>query len=101
MAACPTATTGRSDWVMAAMPFLSGFESLATEAIALTLEWEGRAPAWLAGGLIRPGPALFEVGGKRCRHWFDGLAMLYRFALSPHGVVYTNRFLRTESFAAA
>lgn len=84
-----------------AAPFLAGFRSLLSETTGTWVNWDGEAPSWLSGDLLRTGPALFEVGGRPYRHWFDGLAMLYRFALAPDGVAYTNRFLRSESFAAA
>ena len=46
------------------------------------LEWQGTPPAWLSGVLLRTGPAKFEVGNTAYRHWFDGLAMLHRFAFA-------------------
>ncbi len=81
--------------------YLAGFTTLKSEEQDLWLAWEGDVPPWLTGHLLRTGPALFEVGDRQYSHWFDGLAMLYRFALTPHGVWYTNRFLRSESFAGA
>ncbi|WP_284700061.1 carotenoid oxygenase family protein [Coxiella burnetii] len=30
--------------------------------------------------MIRNGPAKFEAGNKKLRHWFDGFAMLHQFA---------------------
>ena len=35
------------------------------------------------------------------RHWFDGLAMLHRFAFADGRVTYANRFLRSRAFQAA
>jgi carotenoid cleavage dioxygenase-like enzyme len=61
----------------------------------------GEMPAWLAGSLIRNGPGTFQVGQRRYRHWFDGLAMLHRFSFSEGRVSYANRFLETRAFAAA
>ncbi|MFQ6275025.1 carotenoid oxygenase family protein [Coxiella burnetii] len=29
---------------------------------------------------MRNGPAKFEAGNKKLRHWFDGFAMLHQFA---------------------
>jgi len=59
---------------------------------------EGSIPEWLSGALIRNGPGRFEVGGERLSHWFDGLAMLRRYAFADGEVRYTNRFLRTEAY---
>ncbi len=61
----------------------------------------GELPSWLAGSLIRNGPGTFQVGRRRYRHWFDGLAMLHRFAINQGRVSYANRFLETRAYAAA
>ena len=62
---------------------------------------EGSMPTWLEGSLIRNGPGTFQVGERRYRHWFDGLAMLHRFAFADGRVSYANRFLETKAYAAA
>jgi carotenoid cleavage dioxygenase-like enzyme len=61
----------------------------------------GTLPDWLAGSLIRNGPGTFQVGQRRYRHWFDGLAMLHRFTVAGGRVSYANRFLETRAYAAA
>lgn len=61
----------------------------------------GRLPEWLQGTLIRNGPGAFEVGPDRYRHWFDGLAMLHRFAFGRGRVSYANKFLDTRTYRAA
>lgn len=75
-----------------------GFESLEDERIIEALPIEGELPGWLSGSLLRTGPAKFEAGTQRLRHWFDGLAMLHRFTFSDGTISYANRFLegRTE-----
>ena len=78
-----------------------GFRSQDTELTEHELPVEGEIPSWLTGSLVRNGPGLFEVGGRRLRHWFDGLAMLRRYTVADGGVTYTNRFLRSESYADA
>jgi carotenoid cleavage dioxygenase-like enzyme len=62
---------------------------------------QGALPGWLEGTLLRNGPGTFQVGERRYRHWFDGLAMLHRFTVSGGRVSYANRFLETKSYAAA
>ncbi|MGH6864837.1 MAG: carotenoid oxygenase family protein [Methyloceanibacter sp.] len=47
------------------------------------------------------GPAKFEVGTRTYNHWFDGLAMLHRFAIGQGRVTYASRFLESNAFAAA
>lgn len=61
----------------------------------------GDLPDWLTGSLIRNGPGTFQVGERRYRHWFDGLAMLHRFTINRGRVSYANRFLETESYRIA
>jgi beta,beta-carotene 9',10'-dioxygenase len=77
-----------------------GFESLRTEIADVPLSVTGTLPAWLSGTLVRNGPALFE-GGKPVRHWFDGQAMLHRFAVREGSVSYGNRFLQTRAYQSA
>src|SRR5438477_5649020 len=78
-----------------------GFESLHTETTIGELELEGSVPEWLSGSLLRTGPARFEVGEDRYRHWFDGLAMLHRFSFAGGSVSYANRFLESRAYSAA
>ena len=78
-----------------------GFQSLTEEVYPLELPVAGRLPQWLDGALLRTGPALFEIAGSRYRHWFDGLAMLYRFGFQDGRVHYSNRFLQSRGFKAA
>ncbi|HVA19075.1 MAG TPA: carotenoid oxygenase family protein, partial [Solirubrobacteraceae bacterium] len=49
-----------------------GFSTLAQETVVDELPLQGVLPQWLAGSLLRTGPAKFEVGKDRMRHWFDG-----------------------------
>jgi carotenoid cleavage dioxygenase-like enzyme len=85
-----------------AFPYGAGFRSV-TEEIAspVALSVTGALPSWLKGALLRTGPSKFEVGARTYNHWFDGLAMLHRFALADGGVTYTNRFLESKAFRAA
>jgi carotenoid cleavage dioxygenase-like enzyme len=79
----------------------AGFQSLEQEVAVDGLELDGALPAWLAGSLLRTGPAKFEVDGNRYRHWFDGLAMLHRFSVGGGRVSYANRFLHSRAYDAA
>ncbi len=78
-----------------------GFRSLHEEVGPVDLAVTGRIPPWLRGALVRTGPALFEVGSSSYRHWFDGLAMLYRFGFGGGGVRYASRFVRSRGYEAA
>jgi carotenoid cleavage dioxygenase-like enzyme len=79
-----------------------GFRSLTCQiAEPVALPVTGTLPAWLKGTLLRTGPSKFEVGARTYNHWFDGLAMLHRFAFANGGVTYANRFLKSKAFCAA
>src|SRR5438045_4500883 len=62
---------------------------------------EGQVPGWLAGRFFRTGPALFDVEEYKFRHWFDGMAMLYRFYFEDGKVFYSNRFLQSKAYTKA
>jgi len=74
-----------------------GFESLDREIHVPSLPVEGEVPGWLAGTLIRNGPAQFEVGDHEYNHWFDGHAMLHAFRMEGGAVEYRNRFVESKS----
>jgi beta,beta-carotene 9',10'-dioxygenase len=78
-----------------------GFATLEREVSVDELPLDGQLPPWLAGSLLRTGPAKFEVGNQPMRHWFDGLAMLHRFTIEQGGVSYGSRFLESRSYRAA
>ncbi len=78
-----------------------GFQTLEGERSLDAVPVEGALPGWLAGSLLRTGPAKFEVGGRGYRHWFDGLAMLHRFSFADGAVSYANRFLQSRAYRAA
>src|ERR1700689_4669475 len=78
-----------------------GFSTLEQESTHDELEISGELPVWLNGSLLRTGPAKFEIGAQRMRHWFDGLAMLHRFTIEDGQVSYGNRFLHSRSYRAA
>src|SRR5262245_22992646 len=83
------------------LPPTRGFESLESEVQVDSLPLTGELPAWLEGSLLRTGPAKWEVGERTMNHWFDGLAMLHRFAIGGGSVSYASRFLETRSYRAA
>lgn len=78
-----------------------GFANLNHELEPTQLPLQGQLPDWLTGSLLRTGPAKFEVGIESYRHWFDGLAMLYRFSFQNNQVVYSNRFLNSKAYQEA
>jgi beta,beta-carotene 9',10'-dioxygenase len=75
-----------------------GYTSLNEEIVLDDLPVEGTIPRWLAGSLLRNGPAKFEVGAEKFRHWFDGFGMLHRFSLHDGRVSYANKFLQSTTY---
>ncbi len=55
---------------------------------------EGRLPDWLRGAFYLNGPARFERGGLRYRHWLDGDGMLLALRFAPQGLRFRSRFVR-------
>jgi carotenoid cleavage dioxygenase-like enzyme len=86
---------------MAGSPHSLGFTTLASETSIDALPVSGTLPSWLAGRLVRTGPARFEVGDSRYNHWFDGLAILHAFAFAQGRVSYRNRYLRSQAYEDA
>lgn len=84
-----------------APPYAKGFQTLEHETTVDALPLEGELPSWLSGSLLRTGPAKFEVGEHRYRHWFDGQAMLHRFSFGGGVVSYGNRFQQGRTRAKA
>ncbi len=82
-------------------PYHLGFSTLAAETRMDDLPIRGTVPAWLTGTLLRTTPARFEIGVESYRHWFDGLAMLYRFTFAAGQVGYANRQLRSLAYREA
>ena len=55
----------------------------------------GRWPSELRGRFYRNGPALFERGGERYHHWFDGDGMVQQFRIGDGAVQHRGRLVRT------
>ncbi|MGI0069911.1 MAG: carotenoid oxygenase family protein, partial [Nitrosopumilaceae archaeon] len=81
--------------------FQLGFSTLEDELNLENLPVKGTIPQWLSGTLIRNGPAKFEVGKEKLRHWFDGLAMLHKFSFKEGKVAYANKFLESKAYKSA
>jgi beta,beta-carotene 9',10'-dioxygenase len=81
--------------------FELGFSQSDAEIQVKSLPVTGRFPDWLQGTLLRNGPGTLRVGEQRYRHWFDGLAMLHRFAFINGQVSYANKFLESNAYREA
>ena len=82
--------------------YAGGFADLDDEVGPLPLSLQGDVSRpGSTGSLLRTGPAKFDVGSTTVNHWFDGMAMLHRFASPTVPVTYANRFLRSDSYCEA
>jgi beta,beta-carotene 9',10'-dioxygenase len=99
-AQAPAQAPGPDAHVAAGTPAL-GFTTLERETVIDELALSGELPPWLGGSLLRTGPAKFEVGEQKMRHWFDGLAMLHRFTIDDGTVSYGNRYLHSRNYRTA
>jgi beta,beta-carotene 9',10'-dioxygenase len=79
----------------------AGFADLDEELTLDRIELKGDLPPWLSGSLVRVTPAKFDLEQGTVRHWFDGLAMLHRFAIEDGKVSYANRFIRSDAYEKA
>jgi carotenoid cleavage dioxygenase-like enzyme len=81
--------------------FASGFNSLSQEHKQIKLaNPKNNIPNWLNGSLIKVGPAQFTIGKTKVNHWFDGLAMLYKFDYSNGNITFSNAFIKSEQYQA-
>ncbi len=69
---------------------------LRCESLSVT----GRWPAELRGRFYRNGPALFERGGQRYQHWFDGDGMVQQFSFRGGKVAHRGALVRTNKLLA-
>ncbi len=60
----------------------------------------GRWPDELRGRFYRNGPALYERGGERYHHWFDGDGMVQQYTLADGRVSHRGRLVRTSKLRA-
>jgi all-trans-8'-apo-beta-carotenal 15,15'-oxygenase len=64
------------------------------------LALEGRLPEGLQGRFLRNGPALFERGGVRYQHWFDGDGMVQQYTFAKGRVSHRGRLVSTAKYRA-
>lgn len=77
-----------------------GFSDQRSEVVVDALSVRGEIPAWLTGSLLRNGPAQWDLNVGSVNHWFDGMAMLHRFAISGGRVGYRNKLVRGKAAEA-
>jgi all-trans-8'-apo-beta-carotenal 15,15'-oxygenase len=91
----------QSKLLFANNPRLTPMRGFAGQDVACeNLAIEGKIPKELRGVFYRNGPGLFERGGQRYQHWFDGDGLLNAWRFTDSGVSHQARFIRTEKFIA-
>ncbi len=80
-------------------PFL-GVDDRSGERFTAELQTIGRWPDELRGRFYRNGPALFERGGQRYHHWFDGDGMVQQFTLAGGRISHRGRLVQTAKLKA-
>jgi len=76
----------------------SAFEGLKEDLPPRFMTVEGQIPDTCRGTLYRNGPALYERGGQRYRHWIDPDGMLQAFEIGDRSVRHRGRFVRTDKY---
>ena len=72
------------------------FPAEAVEASYEVTGISGGVPEWLKGTWYVNGPASFERGGMRYRHWLDGDGMVGALRFASEGIHFRSRFIRTR-----
>lgn len=76
---------------------LAPFRRSPENPAAIAAEIGGNIPDWLRGEVVRTCPAVFETGGWRAHHWFDGLGMIYAFRIGDSTIDFRSRLLDSET----
>jgi beta,beta-carotene 9',10'-dioxygenase len=74
------------------------FISQNSETERTKLQVDGSLPKWLTGKLVRNGPAIFEAGSTKLRHWFDGYGMLHGFMIADGTVYYQSKLIQSPEY---
>ena len=87
-----------STWQSFLKPYKSNYEELAFTVDPSMVT--GTIPAELSGTLLRNGPGLFEIGGKKIPQPFDGDGKVAMFSFPRGGALpfFSTRFVRTKAF---
>jgi len=83
---------------VAAHPRLAALKNATHDSLGGTASISGRWPAELRGTFYRNGPARFDLGGERYRHWFDGDGMVHAWRIDAGRVRHEATFVRTRKY---
>jgi all-trans-8'-apo-beta-carotenal 15,15'-oxygenase len=77
--------------------FLAGWESVAPPGTdRVSVKTTGKWPSELRGTLYRNGPGLFDQGGQRYNHWFDGDGLVQSWIIGDAGIHHQSKFVQTS-----
>lgn len=74
------------------------FTSQTKQTELTKLKVSGEIPKWLNGKLIRNGPAIFELGNVKFKHWFDGWGMLHGFNIQNGEIFYHSKLIESKEY---
>ncbi len=75
-----------------------GFQGVTEDLMQQPMRLQGSIPASCRGTFYRNGPARYQRGDQRYRHWFDPDGMIQAFTLDADSVTHRGRFVRTRKF---
>ncbi|XP_039276561.1 beta,beta-carotene 15,15'-dioxygenase-like [Nilaparvata lugens] len=77
------------------------FRSTEEQATPIQANVKGLIPQWLNGDFVRLGPGKFDLSKTKVKHWFDGLAVVYKFEIVNGTVFFRKRFLNSDAYKKA
>ncbi|NCN10290.1 MAG: carotenoid oxygenase family protein [Leptospira sp.] len=79
--------------------FRLGFQSQVNEWDKLSVKYSGHTlPEWLIGTLYRNGPALYDLGSQKMKHFFDGLSKIHSVEFTKDGIFSSGQFLKSKDY---
>ncbi|ESO91118.1 hypothetical protein LOTGIDRAFT_153552 [Lottia gigantea] len=64
----------------------------------IKLEVTGTVPDWIDGSLYRNGSGVFQYGGDKINHLFDGMSVLLKFKIQDGRVMFQSKVLDTDAW---
>jgi len=83
-----------------AHPRLAALTNCAMDSLGGAATITGSWPVELSGTFYRNGPARFDRGDERYRHWFDGDGMVHAWRIEAGRVRHEALFVRTHKYVA-
>ena len=59
---------------------------------------QGTVPNWISGTFLKVGPGKYKWNDTSYNHWFEGVAIMFRFHVANGQVEFSSKFLESSSF---